>query len=480
MMLKRLTLPAVLLVATTLPRVARADASAELYQTEAYVYGRFEARIQYAPGDGVVSSFFLWKEGSEAAGAFWNELDFEKVGANCEVRTNALFGNPGTSHHAGNQPVGDLCSAYHDYRFDWTPSYIAWAVDGVEVRRDTGETATAFAQNASAGMTMHFNVWPGDETFGGNYNPSILPVYQYVSWVQYSSYDGNNFNFEWRQDFDGDALPSGWEAGDWSSPKGRSTHNVNNVGLVNGIAVLALTTDGATGLPSTVPADGAATGGAGTGGTSSGGADTGGSETGGMATGGDGSGGADTGGSETGGLATGGDVPGGAETGGGETGGLATGGDGSGGAETGGGETGGLATGGQSVGGTSSGGASTGGSTTGATDPGTLGGGPAGGSGTGGAATGGTAAGGVGNTSATGATGAAVGTTGGGGPVMNTGGNPQDGPAATETSPADAGSDDGGCSCRVQSGEGRGAWRSGFGLLALLLLGRRRQNRLGS
>jgi len=72
------------------PGAARAVASAELYKNQPYRYGRFEARIRYAAGDGVVSSFFLWKAGSEVSGAYWNELDFEKLGSDCRMQTNTL------------------------------------------------------------------------------------------------------------------------------------------------------------------------------------------------------------------------------------------------------------------------------------------------------------------------------------------------------------------------------------------------------
>ena len=116
---------AVLLAAVSVPNVARAVASAELYHTQPYVYGRFEARIRYAPADGVISSFFLWKEGSNFGGAFWNELDFEKLGAECHLQTNALYGNPVAGHEQVNSVPGGLCSSYHDYRFDWTPEGLA-------------------------------------------------------------------------------------------------------------------------------------------------------------------------------------------------------------------------------------------------------------------------------------------------------------------------------------------------------------------
>ena len=73
---------------------AHAVASAELYQNQTYTYGRFEARIRFAAGDGVISSFFLWKPGSEVAGTFWNELDFEKLGADCRLHPLVLEAEP--------------------------------------------------------------------------------------------------------------------------------------------------------------------------------------------------------------------------------------------------------------------------------------------------------------------------------------------------------------------------------------------------
>ena len=269
---------------------ARAVTSAEFYQTPAATYGRFEARIRFAAGDGVVSAFFLWKAGSETAGAFWNELDFEKVGADCHVQTNAIFGAPSAGHEQMNA-VADACGGYHTYGFEWTPTYIAWQVDGTEVRRDSGATATAFAQNATAGMQMHFNIWPGDASFGGNFNPAILPVSQYMSWVQYSSFDNGTFTRKWREEFDSASLPSGWVTANWASPKNLSTNSPANVNFVDGISILSLTNDNATGFMGKPPSD-PASGGSGVGGSGVGGSGAGGSGAGGAS-------GSGTGGSST-------------------------------------------------------------------------------------------------------------------------------------------------------------------------------------
>lgn len=307
-MRSRLALFAVLVASTSVPASASAMASAELYSTKSYRYGRFDARIRFAPGDGVVSSFFLWKEGSDASNAYWNELDYEKIGANCSLQINSIYGNPETQHQQKPTVGFDPCGGYHDYRFEWTPSYIAWVVDGTELRRDTGANATAYAENATAGMSFHFNIWPGNASFGGNIDNTTLPVHEYISWVQYSSYSsngGDSFNVEWREDFQGSAVPSGWAVGNWVSPYNLSTHNAKNVAFVNGIAVLSLTADNATGSPGTPPADPSAdgTGGsAGTGGATSAGSGTGGAPgSGGASGGGNGSGGSGGGSSSSGG-----------------------------------------------------------------------------------------------------------------------------------------------------------------------------------
>lgn len=250
-------------IATVLmPRPAGATASAELYTSAANGYGRFEARLKFAAGDGVISSFFLWKDGSEQTGTFWNELDFEKLGADCHLQTNALYGNPVGDHSRKETLAADLCNSYHVYAYEWLPESIAWFVDGAEIRRETGAVAKAYADNAPNGMQIHFNVWPGDASFGGTFNPSILPVHQFIDWVQFSPYSNGAFGAAmWREDFSGQAVPSSFLTGSWGSPKNLSTHDPNNVSLVSGYAVLSLTADNATGPGGAMPGDSGSSGG---------------------------------------------------------------------------------------------------------------------------------------------------------------------------------------------------------------------------
>ena len=141
---------AVLLVGVLAPRAAAATQSAELYRTQAYFYGRFEARVRFAPGEGVVSSFFLWKDGSSSTTS-WNELDFEKINSDCRLQTNIWTGK-GTQNATINTPTFNICNDYHTYAFEWTPDYIAWLIDGTQIRKVTGANVTEYTQNASQGM----------------------------------------------------------------------------------------------------------------------------------------------------------------------------------------------------------------------------------------------------------------------------------------------------------------------------------------
>jgi len=233
--------------ATAWGTVANATKSAEFYTTTSYAYGRFEASVRFPAGSGVIGAFFLWKDGSEVEGTFWNELDIEKVGADCALDTNAFYGDPERVHTMSIPVTVDLCGGFHTYAYEWTPEYIAWFLDGAEIRRETGETATAYAENATEGMQIRFNIWPGNASFGGVFDPSILPVYQQIDWVQYSSYANGTFELAWREDFDAGSAPAGWTEGTWDSPKGLSTHSPSNVLFADGYAILALTDDAGTG-----------------------------------------------------------------------------------------------------------------------------------------------------------------------------------------------------------------------------------------
>ena len=244
---------------TAVPLFSAAQSGAELYRTDGYRYGKFEASIQMAPGSGVISSFFLWKNESEISDVYWNEVDIEKFGENCNrFLSNLLYGMPQENHTSVLETEADLCADFHTYTIEWTPERITWFVDGVQLRESNPEDAAEFEENAEEGMQFRFNVWVGNASFGGVLDTAVLPVHEFIDWVQYSEYtpgegdDDTDFTLSWREDFD--STPAGsWLKGNWASPYNLSVHSPQNVTFQDGMAILSLTKEGEEGYSS--PAD---------------------------------------------------------------------------------------------------------------------------------------------------------------------------------------------------------------------------------
>jgi len=247
------------LVAPLILSTTYAVSGAELYTTQSWRYGRFEARVRFAPGDGIVSTFFLWKLDSEMPDVYWNEVDIEKIGPECTYSSNVFWGLPEMQMSEEIETGVDLCGEWHTHAIEWTPQAIVWTLDGEEVRRVEGEVAAGFEANAPQGVQFRFNLWVGTEAFGGAFSEDSLPAYQFIDWVAYSDYvprggdSGSDFALQWREDFLTDELPSEWVTGNWESPLGQSIHAPENVVVVDGVAVLALTADDALGFDGTPP-----------------------------------------------------------------------------------------------------------------------------------------------------------------------------------------------------------------------------------
>ncbi len=460
-------------LATGLPATGHAKPykGGELYSSQAYRYGRMEMRMRMARGSGLLSTFFTYKNGSEAASTFWEEIDIEVFGKEDAVswQSNIItgLGTRTTSEEVHTHPFS-LADAYHTYTLEWTPDYVAWALDGVEVRRTTGGQVGDLTNPQS----LRFNIWIAEATdWVGPFDAAVLPQYQYVNWISYSRYEGGQFVQEWKDDFDG--LDGGrWARADWTFAENLADFDPNNVVVRDGTLVLALTREGATGFNGTVPPDdGRITGGTG-GTTGSGGSDSGGAASGGD-TGSGGAGGAALGGSETGGVAGSG-----GSGDGGNLGGVS----GSGGVALGGSDTGGTAgSGGAGVGGVGPGGSGSGGAAgSGGAGVGGLvgsGGSGVGGGGlsSGGAGVGGGLGGAVGSGGAVAGVGGAVAS---GGAVGTGGSSPPTPPGASGSTaaPAILTEDDGGCSCRLGPRGSASPAGGSLGWIGLAwVLGRRRR-----
>jgi endo-1,3-1,4-beta-glycanase ExoK len=231
---------------------------AEIFSNEAYLYGRYEMRMQAAKGSAVLSTFFTYKDGSEVGNTFWEEIDIEIFGKNnaTQWQSNIILGSSRPALHTEqtHTAAGSLGDGYHTYVLEWTPDYVAWYLDGVEVRRITGTSTVTSLTNP---QSLRFNLWSSESVeWVGAWDESILPVYQFINYIDYKAYNPTTKTFEggWRDDFN-EFDSSRWGKASWSFDGNRVDFAPDNVVVKDGILVLAMTLPNATGFTGTPPAD---------------------------------------------------------------------------------------------------------------------------------------------------------------------------------------------------------------------------------
>jgi hypothetical protein len=204
------------------------------YRTKlSYTYGRFEVRIKSAYREGMLSSFFTYYDGGGGIGN-WNEIDIEIMGRYFDnAQFNTITSNQ-TNHVAHKPMQTSPHQEYHTYAFEWTPEYVAWFIDGVEVLKQTGE----HIQTLTLPQKIMMNIWnPAYESWAGILIPESLPAFAYYDWVSYYAYSpgsgsygtGNNFLHDWTDNFDS------WDTTRWD--KATHTFNGNNCDFIHENAV---------------------------------------------------------------------------------------------------------------------------------------------------------------------------------------------------------------------------------------------------
>ena len=232
---------------------AKAYKGAEVYSRQEVLYGRMEVRMRMIRGSGLLSTFFTYKDGSETSGALWGEIDIEALGKDdAKVwQSNLITGNPRSTSEQMHKSPTSLADDYHTYQIDWTPEYVSWSVDGVEVRRTKGGQAAALTH----AHTLRFNVWSSESTgWVGALDESALPAYQFVNWIRYYRYENGQFVLDWTEDFD-TLDPNRWSRGFWSFDGNRVDFDPDNAVVQDGTLILAITKEGATGFAGSVPSD---------------------------------------------------------------------------------------------------------------------------------------------------------------------------------------------------------------------------------
>jgi beta-glucanase (GH16 family) len=232
---------------------------AELYSTKLWKYGKMEVRMRMAKGSGILSTFFTYKDGSEVSGAFWEEVDIEVFGKNNAqtFQSNIISNNPKKTSEQVHSPGFSLGDDYHTYTLEWTPDYVAWYLDGNQVRKTQGGQA----QELTNPESFRFNIWAADiPSWVGNFDTSALPAYQFINWIKYSTYTpgtGNNgpdFTLNWQDDFN-TFNSARWGKGNWTFDQNLVDFDPANIVVKDGYIVLVLSKAGETGFTGTVPVD---------------------------------------------------------------------------------------------------------------------------------------------------------------------------------------------------------------------------------
>ena len=228
----------------------------ELTGKEQFKYGRFEAKMKMAAISGTVSSMFLYYDNSYLNGEEpWNEIDIEILGKDpTKWQSNIITreGNPSIKKNTSSEVIHpfnyDATNEFHLYAIIWTPEYIAWEVDSVEVRRDTlGMSRGANADGdqvkfMTEQQTLRFNLWASKTpSWTGKFTGIGLPIEQQIDYVRAYSYDEatKGFTLLWQDDFEGDALNSErWSRGNWTMEM--VEYRPQNVKVSDGLARIIL------------------------------------------------------------------------------------------------------------------------------------------------------------------------------------------------------------------------------------------------
>ena len=250
----------------TVPTLTELDPSktysfygAELSGKVQFKYGRFEARMKMAAISGSVSSMFLYYDDSWEKGEKpWNEIDIEVLGkAPDKWQSNIITreGDPSIKSNTSTEskPLHefgfDATQEFHLYAIVWTPEYVSWEIDSVEVRRDILGGAHGTHADAdqvaflTEDQTLRFNLWASKSTaWTGAWNKGIgLPVEQQIDYVRVYSYDAatKGFTMLWQDDFNGEDIDyDRWGRGDWEME--RVNLRPDNVIVENGVCRLIL------------------------------------------------------------------------------------------------------------------------------------------------------------------------------------------------------------------------------------------------
>lgn len=240
---------------------------AEVISRQTFKYGAFEARIRAAKGGGVITPFFLWKDGSELSGSEWQEQDFELFGRDGSFQSQLMTpgkvaGEQRTEHVVMHYPTTPAYNRYNTYRMEWTPDSLCFYYNGQLIRKETDRTeySKLLDPARAEAMQLRLSNWAGDFAWSGAFDQNAIPADVFVNWVQTYSYTpgrgpgGTNFTPLWRDDFESWNDSRWWKA-NWTFEFAVNDYIPENAAVRSGALNIALTHFSQQGTFRAVPAD---------------------------------------------------------------------------------------------------------------------------------------------------------------------------------------------------------------------------------
>lgn len=178
--------------------IARGYSSARLLTKGRFsqTYGKFEARIKLARGQGIWPAFWMLAESFDNIG--WpecGEIDIiESVGPIAQTVYGTLHGPGYSGGHAaqGSYPVRQsLADGFHVYAVEWEPDEIRWLFDGICYSTVTKQDVAPNAWPFDAPFYMVLNLAVGGDWPGSPDATTIFPQRLVVDYVRvYRAGDG--------------------------------------------------------------------------------------------------------------------------------------------------------------------------------------------------------------------------------------------------------------------------------------------------
>ena len=174
------------LTLTGVPYRDRGNTGASYKSQKLYHYGRFDAVMKAARGDGVISAFYTYT--GPVFGDPHDEIDFEFLGRDTRLlHLNYFVGGKAKLKRTVELPF-DASQDFHLYTIEWRPGEIVWSIDGEELFRVNGDPAD-LPRHPGKVIT---EIWAAKDLkkWAGVLDPAELPAIAFVrcvSWRPFGS-----------------------------------------------------------------------------------------------------------------------------------------------------------------------------------------------------------------------------------------------------------------------------------------------------